>query len=369
MIKKSIATLLLLSSLQAEQNIAMTTTEIRAFPLEPKQGYLDLAYERVNDTLDLFNVRQSQLGNAKNYGAIGDAVGYRIGAGYGLLPYLSLHYEFERLNVNYIDEKLKNSKHDLFMKVDLYRNPSAMIETYGIDFGYVRNSAADLAIRRESTLNSMFQKVKPGSSFRIENGVIYYGENASIEFLDTEPPHLLISDMKDDSFYIRFLAGTKIKRSVLNLFLGFKTTSIHSRINLKPDDPLLQAAIESFGDLDLARHEQSLFGGFTWNIEYNRWLLDLGYRYIRLFHRGSDLDETNDNHIIDAAVGYPLNDRTLLYVGGRLMLHQFNGVIPYLYNKYTQSKYDKKYGYARFGIVYNFDAKEWSTPASYVVGY
>ncbi|MNN81568.1 hypothetical protein D3C81_1984060 [compost metagenome] len=40
------------------------------------------------------------------------------------------------------------------------------------------------------------------------------------------------------------------------------------------------------------------------------------------------------------------------------MLHQFNGVIPYLYNKYTKNKYDKKYGYAKVGFVYNFDTSK-----------
>ncbi|OQX73729.1 MAG: hypothetical protein B6D59_04785 [Campylobacteraceae bacterium 4484_4] len=364
MIKYIFTVALLLVTIQASEDIAMTTNDIRAYPLNETRGYIHATYDRVNDTLDLFNVRASQLGNAQNYGAIGDAVGYALSLGYGLRPYLSLHYNFEQLHINYIEEKLKNRQHELYLKLNLYYNPTAFIESYAVDFGFVRNSAADLAIRRESTLNSMLRKIRPDGNFRLENDVFYYGENLSLSFGDT-PPYLLIENMADYGYFIRLIGGTRIKRSILNMYAGIRTTSIDSDIVLRPYNSIVQAAIDEFGDLNLGRHEKSLFGGFSWTIEWQKFLFDLGYEYIRLFDRGEGLGENNDNHIIKAAIGYPVNDRMLLYIGGKLMLHQFNGVIPYLYNKYTQSKYDKKYGYARFGVVYNFDADSWLVPEGY----
>ncbi len=364
MIKRTILITTLLFSLQASEDIAMTTNDIRAYPLNEKRGYISATYDRVNDTLDLFNVRASQLGNAQNYGAIGDAVGYALSLGYGLRPYLSLHYNFERLHINYIDDKLKNSQHELYLKLNLYYNPTAFIESYAIDFGYVHNGADDLAIRKESTLNSMLKKIRPDGNFRLENDVFYYGENLSLSFGDT-PPYLVIQNMSDTGYFIRLTAGTRIKRTILNMYLGIRTTSIDSDIVLKPYNSIVQAAIDEFGDLDLSRNERSLFGGFSWTMEWHKFLFDLGYEYIRLVGRGDELGENNDNHIIKAAISRAVNDRTIVFIGGKLMLHQFNGVIPYLYNKYTQSKYDKKYGYARFGFVYNFDADTWLSPEKY----
>ena len=36
------------------------------------------------------------------------------------------------------------------------------------------------------------------------------------------------------------------------------------------------------------------------------------------------------------------------------MFQQFNSSLPYLYNKYTQTQFDKKYGFAKFGLAYKF---------------
>ncbi|MCH9814524.1 MAG: hypothetical protein K0U47_11355, partial [Epsilonproteobacteria bacterium] len=50
-----------------------------------------------------------------------------------------------------------------------------------------------------------------------------------------------------------------------------------------------------------------------------------------------------------------INTKLLLYLGSKLYLHQYNGVIPYLYNEKTKDRFDQKFGYATIGFVYNFD--------------
>jgi len=58
--------------------------------------------------------------------------------------------------------------------------------------------------------------------------------------------------------------------------------------------------------------------------------------------------------VINATLAKHIGENWMIYGGVKLMYRQFNGEIPYLYNTYTQSTFDHKYGYVRFGIGYRF---------------
>ena len=356
---------------------AFTTNELRSFPLEKGDLGIKLNYNRVNDTIDILNIKQKELGTTENYGSIGDSSGLDLSLAYGVNEFLSLFYNYNYLGLHYIDEKLKSHKNEFYFKINIYRNPMAFFETFTTDIGFVRNSAADLDIKKSDTLNRFIQKIKPNSNITIDNQNIYYNgqTEAVINILDENgnpiAPYVKIGDMSDDSFYVRLLTGFHYEKNIVDFYAGFKYTKIDSHISLEPhDNPTLNSFLAGFDQVvDLNRNEETFFLGFNYTVEFGNFILDTNYEYLTIWGRGDDVKKTDDNHIVNAALSYVINQNLLVFVGGKLMMHQFNGVIPYLYNKYTKNKYDKKYGYAKVGFVYNFDTSRFFNTSTSSAGY
>ena len=362
-IKHITATVLLtLSTLSYATEHALTTSDIRSFPL--KKGHIGIraSYNRINDDIDIFDIKQKELGSTANFGTIGDSTGLDLSLAYGASEFYSLFYNYERLNLHYIDSVLHNNKNDLYLKVNIYQNPMNFFETFSADIGYVRNSSDDLDIKSTQQLNTMIQKVNPIPGLSIDGSEIKY-KNSSIIFLDPKTnkavsPFVRIGDLSDNSLYLRLLTGFSYETNIFDIYAGLKYTSIDTKITIEPQHVnTLQDILRKKGyePVDLSRNEKSFFLGFNYTVEFSSFIFDANYEYLNIWGRNDDIKKTQDNHILNSALSYIVNKKLLVFLGGKLMLHQFNGVIPYLYNKYTKNKYDKKYGYAKIGVVYNFD--------------
>lgn len=340
----------------------MTTAPIRSFPLDKGDLSLKLNYNRINDTIDILDLKQKELGSTSNFGSIGDANGLDLSLAYGIDEFYSLFYNYEHLSLNYIDSKLKNNKNDLFAKVVIYRNPMAFFETFTADIGYVRNSSSNLDIKDSTQLNKMIQKVNPIPGLSIDGSVIRYKDN-TLTFTDAKTntaisPFVRIGDLSDSSLYLRLLTGMHYNTNIFDFYAGLKYTSINTQITVEPkSNTRLQSILKNGGyhPVTLDRHEKTFFIGSNYTVEFSNFIFETNYEYLVIWGRDDDIKKTNDNHIINSALSYIVNKNLLVFIGGKLMLHQFNGVIPYLYNKYTKNKYTKKCGYAKIGFVYNFD--------------
>ena len=282
--------------------ISATSQIIRSYPLPAESGYVKSELNIISKDLDLFNIRGDKVGSASEHGSIGDLNGLNLQAGIGLYEHISVIYDAQFLRVDYAGESLKNNKHELFTKLNIYQNPHAMFDTISSDIGLIHNSADDLSIT--------------GSSLGISK----------------------MDDMSDSSLYVRLLAGSKIRSSILDFYLGFKYTTIDGRIDTTTYD----------------RNEVALNTGLQYTLELGSFLIEAGYEYLRLFSRDIDSGE-NSNHILNLTFSKAINTKLLLYLGSKLYLHQYNGVIPYLYNEKTKDRFDQKFGYATIGFVYNFD--------------
>jgi len=344
---------------------ALTTDTIRAFPLEERELGLRLNYNRINDTIDIFDLKQKELGTTSNFGTIGDANGIDLTVAYGANVYYDLFYNYERLNLHYIDSILHNNKNDLFVKVNVYRNPMAFFETVTADLGFVRNSADDLDIKDRTQLNKMIQKVNPIPGLSVDGHILSY-KGKKLVYLSAKTnkpvsPFVRIGNLEDNSFYMRLLTGFHYETNIIGLYTGLKYTKINTLVTIEPHEE--KGMIEDMQKLgytpvNLDRSEKSWSFGFTYTVEFSRLIFDFNYEYLTIWGRGDDIKKTDDNHIIKSALSYIVNEDFLVFLGGKMMIHQFNGVIPYLYNKYTKNKYTKKYGYAQVGFVYNFDTSK-----------
>lgn len=299
---KAISIIFLLLSSAKATDVSLTSQNIRSYPLPIERTSINIGYKIVSKNMDLFNIRDEKVGSASTHGSIGDLNSLDLTFAYGLYEHISIFYNFEYQNSDYASEQLKNKKHDLFAKLNIYQNPSAMMDTFSTDIGFIYNSANDLSIS---------------------------GSNLGISKM---------TDMSDSSFYMRFLLGSKIKSSILDFYLGLKYTTINSTLNAISYD----------------RNEIALNAGFQYTLELGSFLVETGYEYIRLFNRSTDNIEKS-NHIINLTLSKALSQKLLLYVGSKFYLNQYNGIIPYLYNEKTKNEFDQKFGYVTFGLVYNFD--------------
>ncbi len=301
---KIIPILLLLILSVAAAEVSPTSQNIRSYPLAVKKLYIKTDYSLINNTLDIFSIRNSSAGKASNHGSIGDLSSYNFTLGYGLYPHVSIVYDFAFSIFDYAGENLKNRKHDLFVKLNIYDNPSAYLETFSTDIGLTFNGANNLSIT---------------------------GSNLGISKM---------SNMSDSSFYMRLLAGSKMSSSILDFYLGIKATSIDTMIDSVKYD----------------RDEIAINAGFEFTIELGSYLVETGYEYIKLFKR--DIKNShNSNHVVNLSLSKILSKQLLIYIGTKYYIHQYNGVIPYLYNEKTKDEFSQRLGYATVGFVYNFNSK------------
>jgi hypothetical protein len=283
-------------------DVAPTANIISSYTLKKNNVFIKTNLNLVSDNLDIFGIINDNNGNSDSHGSIGDLNGLALSLGYGFEEHISFFYNLELLNLDYAGEDLKNSYQDIFIKLNLYNNPSAVLETFSTDIGIMRNSSNDLVIT---------------------------GSNLGINKM---------SNMSDNSFYIRTITGTKIKSSILDFFLGIKYTKINTQLDSK----------------SYSRNEFALNSGFQYTLELGRYIIETGYEYIKLFSR--DIDSVDDiNHIFNLSISYAINNQLIIFIGSKLFNHQFNGIIPYLHNEKTINTFDQRYGYGSVGFVYNFN--------------
>jgi len=176
----------------------------------------------------------------------------------------------------------------------------------------------------------------------------------------------------DNSKYIRFLTGYYNKNSIFDFYIGYKTTKINTILTLNNLNKLkeLYKELEVFAskydkdisdskslldeiEQNLARDEKMYMLGMNYTLESKRFIYEFGLEYDK-FIRDSGLDYIDFNYVLDMDIAYKYSKNTLLFTGAKILYRQLNGEIPYLYNQYTQTSYDHKYGYARFGVQYSF---------------
>jgi hypothetical protein len=335
----------------------------------PKDSFsVSLEYVLLNDTVDLLNLKSKELSGVKNLGSIGDIDGYNIGLRYAIRDDLMVSYNLTQTNLEYLSDTMKNLKHDIYLRYNLFQdNLSFFNSGLSVDVGYIRNSLNDFYLRDKNAINEMIKRVLPNENAKLleSDGItpfpnepfprakgFYASFNNTITKLD-ENPYISMTKTYDDSFYTRFLTGFYSNNQITDFYIGYKYSSIKNTISTTKQ--IIDLAKNEGYNLHkvLDRNEGMAFFGFNYSYDSGSFIYEFNYEYDRFF-RDADLGYINYNHIINANISYVLNKNTLLSLGGKIMYRQFNGEIPYLYNEYTQSTFDHKYGYARFGLIYRF---------------
>ena len=351
------------------KNIKYAKSDIHTLTLEKKNYELSLEYALLNDTVDIFGFKKRELKSIKKFGSIGDLDGYDLTFRYGITDKFMLNLSISTQNLQYIGDTLKNSRYDLFLRYHLYENDFLYFNSgLSFDIGYKRNSLKDFYFRDINAMNEMIKRVLPGSDAKLlySDGIHkldpndpkarakgYYAYFKHTYTKLNTPPYVSMIDTNDNTYYARFLTGFKNDNRIADFYIGYKKTKIKNTITTTQE--ILTLAKSKGYDLKkvLDRDESGLMFGFNYSFDTRHFVYEFNYEYDRYF-RDSGLGYLNSNHIVKASISYILNRHWLLSLGGKIMFRQFNGEIPYLYSKYTQTTFDHKYGYSKFSITYSF---------------
>ncbi len=356
---KRLSTLLLCVASFA-YDVTPSVNNISAFAIPKDEVSIKASFNYVDRDIDIF--RSIEKSDHHDYGYIGKMSGGEFSVRYGFSRHISFLYNFQLSNMDYFNSNLTNYTNELVARVNFYDVPNYVFDVFTIDLGLVRDSGDDVAIKDAFSIAQLAKKINhyiPLSTSH--NHLLYKGEVLTNQ---TDPksgvtlkPKLNISDLSDNSFYIRFLLGNRFSGALLNLYSGLKYSDITTKIRLSPsssENPTYKAFIGDLKDQDLSRNEKAIFGGINFIFESQNFVYDLNYEYDRLFSRGDLRLGSNHNSIFDINIAYKADKDLLFYFGGRAMLNGYNAVIPYFYNKYSQDNFDR-YGYIKLGVVYNFN--------------
>ena len=112
-------------------------------------------------------------------------------------------------------------------------------------------------------------------------------------------------------------------------------------------------------DVDKDLNYDSYFAslGASWNWRYQNFESQIAYQYQYVWR--NDVDDRvsqfgnsaiKDNHNLGLKLSYDLTPRMTAFVQGELYQHNFIGQIPFLYNGTTASRLDRRYGVASLGL-------------------
>jgi len=327
-----------------------------AFLQTPGKKEIVVEYQKLNDTVDILNIRDSELKN-NSFGSIGDLDGFRFSLRYGIDDKKTLISNISTQFIDYTSSnKLKNTNFEIIGRYQLFFNEYTNTAA-SMDLGGVINKAGDISIDEPKyleTLAKRFFNIKDVKVIKNKIGIVKNSGETVILNLKSDP-EINIDNMSDKTVYARFITEKKLKNFLISGFIKFNYTSISTSVKAKliPADKQTKEKLEDY-DLskNLDRDEYSFNAGF--NISYGKnYFVEFEYYYTRIF-RDSDLGYINYNHVVSLDFIKPMNRQWFIYIGGKAMYRQFNGEIPYLYNKYTQTTFDHKYGWARAGIGFVF---------------
>ena len=95
-----------------ELNYALHQTH--AFPFIKDKTEVILEYQKLNDTIDILNIKEQELGSLSNYGSIGDMNGYKINITHGLTDKITLNANINKQDIEYDDSTLSNKRLEIF---------------------------------------------------------------------------------------------------------------------------------------------------------------------------------------------------------------------------------------------------------------
>lgn len=330
---------------------------------------INLEFQYLDKNFDPFDVikNESKTINLDSISAPGDMVGGKLKFFYNFSPLISAELTAGQADYDYGLDSIKVDQ--LGIELNLKKQINRFVFVFSAGYEYM--NADDIKYSNLDNLNFMAKRIFPGQKIEVvfseENGYGFKKDKTAVFSKDAknlDKPYISIKDMDSSSFY----SGASIHYNYNKIYSGFfgeiGKTKVNAAIDTNLDDyskslekymtENQKKALNSF-PINLDRDDETYFSAGTY-LQFPLIFdlkLNLVYTFIR-FNRDSDLDYEPDNHALNVSLIYPLTEKISLNFGGQYLYRQLNGVVPFLYNKYTQTTFDHKYGYLHAGLTYSF---------------
>ncbi len=313
---------------------------------------LDYNYGKINDTLDILNLKQKELkninaGDIGNYTENGGIINFSLTDDFmvtGILKKRNLDYGKGSLDVKTYGLSFRKSFNSLV----------------SFDFGFIKNKGDDIKFIDLDEINYYAKKFDPRISIKYTPKFIIFtkkeanGNTEEIGVLRKEDLYISIENMKDYTKFYRLTLGKTYDIFYPNIFFEYGRTKITTKIDSNIRE-LLPDKYKNFVPglpVKLDRHEKYYKFGCSLFIKTPlRTLTYIEYFYQK-FKRGSGLNYVDYNQVFKAELNYFVRGNIILSIGGIYLHRQLNGEIPFLYNKYSQTTFDHRYGWLNFGLTY-----------------
>ena len=325
---------------------------------------LDLGVDLVNDTVDLFDIRDSE--GVK--GDAGDYKGYHLKASYQVSPLVRLEGAYRQREIEYSNDsneiqtpyialafspsRLQTDKSAFDIKFSAWANISDRVQKSGTTkIGGLDASLKNIQVEdiqdTQLQLEGIFShRIDFMNQINLFGGIGY--SKVDVEQVKFEASHKSL-DMNGCSANVTVTSD--------NRYTAISTPACNSSFTIIKEGNANEFGVDIQKDLNYDGY-YGVLGG-SWNWRYKQFESQLAYQYQRLWRKDID-DRINqfgtspikDNHTFGAKFSYDFSPNMSVYLQGQLFQHNLIGYVPFLYNGITASRLDKRYGLASFGIQF-----------------
>lgn len=326
---------------------------------------VEASFDIVNDTVDVFNIRDTEKGLSEN---AGDYKGGHFMLSYALHPQWLAQAGYWNRNIEYsqddnkINSWLAAVQYKPVISPNLiYLKPS---DEAAIRFSLWGNRADQLSKTSTTEVNGQRLsdiQVNDLNDIQAQVDLLFsrtldrqnkLNGFASLGYSKVEVDNLTATLNKGNcNFNIQVASNNQ-----LNGQLVAPCKDGNTQIN----EAIISYPASDFG-LDMSKdlsYDAGFFSlGGSWNWRYQKFSSQLGYQFQYLMRKDIDDRVSNygssaikTNHTLGVDLAYQFNPYASVFVAGQAFKNNFIGTIPFLYNSVTASRLDRKYGYASFGV-------------------
>jgi hypothetical protein len=326
----------------------------------PGDTQIEVGYDIVNDTVDVFNVRERSDFSGTN---VGDYQGAHLRGGVAVTPELWLDGALWKRKIDYRSDQAQIASWQVAAQYRML-DGAGYRPSVAVRVGAWGNYADSLSKSSPTTI----QGVTLNSVNVVDPKDTQYQVDLIASWQATQHTELTaFAGIGASRVRIGRVNGTATQ-SDCNYNLVFGATEVVGTLSqLCSASTVVDRFSVPYSSFGVDPYKETSYtasfahGGFTARWQLRDWQLRGGYQYQAL--NRNNIDDAIErrggtaikaNHILLGEVMYSLDRNVSLFLRGQYMSKQFTGEIPFAYNTITARRFDQRYGILTSGVVVRF---------------